>query len=74
VKDILLGARAMNRGYFRGPEVARLVAEHQQRGCDRHEILWRLIVLEEWHRCFVDRVGFAPVSRGLVERKNDAFN
>ena len=74
VKDILLGDRAMNRRYFRGPEVERLVAEHQQRVCDRHEILWRLIVLEEWHRCFVDQVGFAPVSVGLAERKNDAFN
>jgi asparagine synthase (glutamine-hydrolysing) len=55
VADILLGPRAMNRGYFSRDAVQRLVTEHQQQVSDHHEILWRLIVLEEWHRCFADR-------------------
>jgi asparagine synthase (glutamine-hydrolysing) len=55
VNDTLLGPRAVNRGYFRRDVVQRLVTEHQQRVKDHHEILWRLIVLEEWHRCFIDR-------------------
>lgn len=55
MNDILLGPRAVNRGYFRHDVVQRLVTEHQQHVSDHHDILWRLIVLEEWHRCFADQ-------------------
>ena len=65
VNDVLLGPRAVNRGYFRRDAVQRLVTEHQQQVEDHHEILWRLIVLEEWHRRFADRsaAASAPVVR-----------
>jgi asparagine synthase (glutamine-hydrolysing) len=69
LNDILLGPDAVNRGYFRRDVVQRLVTEHQQHVSDHHEILWRLIVLEEWHRCFVDQgVAFNGVGRGVAER------
>jgi asparagine synthase (glutamine-hydrolysing) len=67
VNDILLSPRALKRGYFRRDAVQRLVTEHEKRVTDHHEMLWRLIVLEEWHRCFVDRSATAAapfVSQG----------
>ena len=51
--DVLLSARARERGYFEGAAVARLVAEHEC-GHDRAQQLWALLWLELWHRTFLD--------------------
>ena len=53
--DVLLDARTLQRGYFREPVVRRLLDEHG-RGVRRwHYQLWSFLVLELWHRTFVDR-------------------
>jgi asparagine synthase (glutamine-hydrolysing) len=55
VHDVLLDPRTLERGYFREPVVRRLLDEHG-RGVRRwHYQLWSLLVLELWHRTFVDR-------------------
>ena len=53
--DVLLDVRTIRRGYFHEPVVRRLLDEHR-RGVRRwHSQLWSLLVLELWHRMFVDR-------------------
>ena len=54
VAEVLDSDRHLGRGYFR-PEVVRsLVSEHMEGKQDHHRVLWQLLVLEEWHRKFVD--------------------
>jgi asparagine synthase (glutamine-hydrolysing) len=52
--DLLLGERARTRGYFRGSAVSRLLAEHREGRADHHGRLWSLLLLELWHRTFID--------------------
>jgi asparagine synthase (glutamine-hydrolysing) len=54
LKDILLSHRAVERGYFTPQRVETLIDEHVAGRVDHHKILWQLVVLEEWHRCFID--------------------
>jgi asparagine synthase (glutamine-hydrolysing) len=52
--DVLLSASALGRGYFRRDRVQRLLDEHIQGRRRWHYQLWNLLVLESWHRTFVD--------------------
>jgi asparagine synthase (glutamine-hydrolysing) len=53
--DILLDGRARQRGYFRPEVVRRYLDEHVQGQGHHHARLWSLLVLELWHRMFVDQ-------------------
>jgi asparagine synthase (glutamine-hydrolysing) len=55
VNDTLLDSRAKDRGYFQGDQVERLIREHQTGQFDHAYRLWALLVLELWHREWVDR-------------------
>jgi asparagine synthase (glutamine-hydrolysing) len=55
VRDVLLDSRTLGRGYFHEPVVRRLLDEHGRGARDWHSELWSLLVLELWHRMFVDR-------------------
>jgi asparagine synthase (glutamine-hydrolysing) len=59
VRDVLLGPRAATRGYFRASAVAQLVGEHEAGRADHHARLWSLLMLELWHRTFIDSPGLA---------------
>jgi asparagine synthase (glutamine-hydrolysing) len=48
VEEILLSARALERGYFRPAFIRSLVAEHMA-GCDHTRRLGVLLTLELWH-------------------------
>lgn len=54
VHDLLLDRKTLERGYFRPDEVRRLVAEHEGRIWDHSHRIWSLLVLELWHRTFID--------------------
>jgi asparagine synthase (glutamine-hydrolysing) len=54
VADTLLDGHARGRGYFDPSVVERSVRAHRTGAADEHQLLWRLVVLEEWHRQFVD--------------------
>jgi asparagine synthase (glutamine-hydrolysing) len=53
-RDILLDSRTTARGYFRADAVRRLLDDHQHGRFDHASRLWSLLVLELWHREWVD--------------------
>ncbi|HXN84582.1 MAG TPA: asparagine synthase-related protein, partial [Candidatus Binataceae bacterium] len=55
LRDILLSRRASERGYFQRAEVEKLIDEHVAGKVDRHNQLWMLLMLEMWHRTFIER-------------------
>ena len=52
--DVLLSARARQRGYFESRFVERLVNEHTAGRRDHAARLWALLVFELWHRRYLD--------------------
>lgn len=54
LEDALLSDQAAKRLYFQPQEVRRLVAEHLERRADHSFKLWNLLMLELWHREFID--------------------
>jgi asparagine synthase (glutamine-hydrolysing) len=68
VADVLGSERCLDRGYFRPEEVRRRVAEHLAGERDHHRVLWQLLILEEWHRRFIDdeSSGSLPPGREVV--------
>jgi asparagine synthase (glutamine-hydrolysing) len=60
--DLLLEPRTLQRGYFRPEAVRSLVREHVSKRRNRSGILWRMLILELWHRNFLEAKGFAAES------------
>jgi len=54
VQDLLLSRRCLERGYFERSAIETVLQAHRAGAVDHHDTLWRLIVLEEWHRRFID--------------------
>ncbi|MCG6154724.1 asparagine synthase (glutamine-hydrolyzing) [Rubinisphaera margarita] len=52
--DILLSQRAIDRGYFNEQGIRNLVEQHVSGQFDHSTRLWSLLVLEVWHRIFID--------------------
>jgi asparagine synthase (glutamine-hydrolysing) len=61
-RELLLDDTARRRGHFRPEAVAALLGEHASGAADRSEMIWRLMVYEQWHREFVDATPAAAVS------------
>ncbi len=57
VHETLLGPRCLHRGYVRREVVQRLMDEHARGAAGWHEQLWTLLMLELWHRTYVDGDG-----------------
>jgi asparagine synthase (glutamine-hydrolysing) len=53
--DVLLSPQAYQRGCFEQKEIARLLNDHSANNGDHGTKLWDLMMLELWHREFVDR-------------------
>ncbi len=51
---VLLEPRTLQRGYFKPQAVRDLVDEHTRGRRNRSGILWRMLVLELWHRNFME--------------------
>ena len=60
--DLLLDARARQRGYFRPEVVRRYLDEHAEGRAHHHPRLWSLLMLEQWHRVFIDTRPGYPVA------------
>jgi len=58
--DVLLAPRAMQRGYFQPHTVANLLDAHCRGESNHAEHLWDLLMLELWHRTFIDGEGPTP--------------
>jgi asparagine synthase (glutamine-hydrolysing) len=53
--DLLFAPRSLARGYFRPERVRVMWAEHQRGTRDQASGIWSLMMLELWHRTFVDQ-------------------
>jgi asparagine synthase (glutamine-hydrolysing) len=66
--DLLLDGRLSARGYFKPGAVQRLLEEHWRGTGSWHNHLWSLLMLESWHRVFIDErpsaSSFAPLTVG----------
>ena len=65
-QDVLLDGRLAKRGYFNMGAVEQLLAEHQMRRKTWHLQLWNLLMLELWHRMFLDARPSAPPARAAA--------
>jgi asparagine synthase (glutamine-hydrolysing) len=52
--NILLEPRTLQRGYFKPAAVQALIEEHVRGRRNRSGMLWRMLVLELWHRNFLE--------------------
>lgn len=52
-RDLLTDSVAVSRGYFDPASVRRMLDEHQA-GIDHARRIWALLMLEIWHRTYVD--------------------
>jgi asparagine synthase (glutamine-hydrolysing) len=60
--ELLFSPRTVARGYARTERVRALWRRHQQGTRDHSAQLWTLMVLELWHRTFIDQPPTGPVS------------
>ena len=51
---VLLEPRTLQRGYFKPEAVRSLINEHARGRRNRSGVLWRMLVLELWHRNFME--------------------
>jgi asparagine synthase (glutamine-hydrolysing) len=65
--EALLGPRAVARGYFRPAAVRRILDEHVSGVRKWNEQLWNLLMLELWHRTFIDERPRVHEGRAVLE-------
>lgn len=53
-REVLLDPVAESRGYFRPDRVTALLDEHAAGQADHSQGIWTLLVLELWHREYLD--------------------
>jgi asparagine synthase (glutamine-hydrolysing) len=54
LSDAILSEKALGRGYFKPGVVRRFVDQHTTGRRDYGPQLWTLLMLELWHREFID--------------------
>ena len=64
--QVLLDPHSLGRGYFRPQAVERLLSRHASGEADHGMRIWSLLVLEMWHREFVDPGGSAASGGGMT--------
>jgi asparagine synthase (glutamine-hydrolysing) len=52
--NVLTEPRTLQRGYFKPNAIRKLVDEHMRGRRNRSGLLWRLLILELWHRNFLE--------------------
>jgi asparagine synthase (glutamine-hydrolysing) len=61
--DLLLSDRALKRGYFKAEPITLMLHQHCSGREDHGDCLWDLLVLELWHRAFIDGKSFSDTHR-----------
>jgi asparagine synthase (glutamine-hydrolysing) len=64
--DTLLSSRAAGRGYFRPDTIRRMLDDHAAERCSWDALLWALLMLELWHRTYLDDDGELARRRALA--------
>jgi asparagine synthase (glutamine-hydrolysing) len=64
--ETLLAPRAIQRGYFQGEVVRQLLDEHVRGAATWHYLLWNLLMLELWHRTYIDGDGALATQRRAI--------
>jgi asparagine synthase (glutamine-hydrolysing) len=71
LKDLILSAllepRALERGYFNPAGIRQLLDEHFRGYRDHSSGIWRLLMLELWHRNYLERIpSWSPEPYGVT--------
>jgi len=69
ILDVMLEPRTMQRGFFNPAGVKRLLEEHFRERRDHSPRIWRLLILELWHRNFLERFVPNSASQGQDETR-----
>jgi asparagine synthase (glutamine-hydrolysing) len=54
ITDVLLDRRSIQRGYFNTQFIEEIILKQNKKIEDYSKLLWSLLVLEYWHRVFID--------------------
>ena len=63
VEDTLLSSRCLQRGYFEPEQIRRMVLEQRQGRTSYGSRVYALLMLELWHREYVDRPDWSRLNR-----------
>jgi asparagine synthase (glutamine-hydrolysing) len=63
IRETLAEPRTQQRGYVNQAYVNQLLTEHERGRRDHSNALWTLLMLELWHRAFIDNTG-SSMNRG----------
>lgn len=55
IRHLILGKRALERGFFRPEAVRRILDDHLQDRRNNRFLIWSLLCFEWWNRLFIDR-------------------
>jgi asparagine synthase (glutamine-hydrolysing) len=66
VLSVMLEPRTLQRGYLNPAGVRRLLDDHFLRGRDQSARIWRLLMLELWHRNFLEKFQTTDLEQQLV--------
>jgi len=66
ILSILLDARTLQRGYFNRKAVGILLDEHFRGRRDHSHFIWRILMLELWHRNFLENLRAADLESQAV--------
>ncbi|OGS22588.1 MAG: asparagine synthase (glutamine-hydrolyzing) [Elusimicrobia bacterium RIFOXYA2_FULL_39_19] len=56
-RQVLLDSKSLNRGYFDKKEVSNLLEDHISGKSDHGYRIWALLMLELWHKVYIDNKG-----------------
>jgi asparagine synthase (glutamine-hydrolysing) len=54
LESVILSERALQRNYFKPEALRAIIAQHNSGRYDHSSKLWAILVLEIWHRIFID--------------------
>ena len=72
--DLLLSRGSLERGYFRPAFVRRMLEQHASGRRNWHSQIWNLMMLELWHRTFIDagKARCGPITEMAADRQRTA--